>query len=158
MKKINLFSLLSVLFFLVFLSNFSFAQTTTAAGQIFSKDEADKLFGPVYQFVKMPVSDFNNLLGRCTDHMMFRFEGNDLYIMDGKRQQLFSTSGSAKAFSIADTMKYYSTSVIKELLTKGQGTSVIIEKRASVMSVTIGDYTMEKSYICPPDCPIDPLQ
>lgn len=157
MKKINFFSLLSILFFLVFLTNFSSAQTVVA-GKIFTSVEADKLFGPVNQFVKMPLSNFITLLNRCTEKMMFRFEGTDLYITDEKRSQLFGTSGLARAFSLADTMKYYSVSVIKELLAKGQNTSVTIEKRESVMSVTAGDYTMEKAAICPPDCPTDPLQ
>jgi hypothetical protein len=157
MKKTNLSSLLSILFLLAFVSNFSFAQSAVA-GQIFSKDEADKLFGPVHQFVKMPISNFKTLLNGCNDRMMFKFAGTDLHILNGKRAQLFCTSGFAKNFSVKDTMKYYSTSVIKELLSKGQGSSVIIERREKVMSITVGDYTMERANLCPPDCPTGPVE
>lgn len=153
MKKLNLDSLLSVLFFLVLCSGFSFSQTL--AGKVILKEEADKLFGPVVEYIKMPVSQFQSLLNESGDYMMFRFEGPDLYIFNSNRSVLFS-SGAYREFTAADELKVYSTSVVKELLSKGQSDLIIIEKRQSVMSVTDGAYTMEYSTICPPDCPIKP--
>lgn len=111
MNKAKFFPLLSFLIFLVFNTNYSFAQTTDA-GKVFSKIEADRLFCPVNYLDKIPVSVLESLLGKCGDIMMF---------------------------------------------SKGQSTSTSIESRESVMSVTDGDYTMEKSIVCPPDCPTDPL-
>jgi hypothetical protein len=151
MKKFNLCSLLSVLFFLVFSSHISSAQTV--AGKIFTKEEADNLFGPVVQSVKISASQLQQMLSQTGDYLMFRFEGTSLYILNSKRSALYSSVGSLKSFSAADVMKVYSTSVIKELLNKGQSDTITIEERQSVMSVTDGDYTMEYALGCPPVCP-----
>lgn len=154
MKKFNLCSLLSVLFFLAFSSNFSLAQTI--AGKVFLKEEADNLFGPVLQSVKIPASQLQQMLNQTGDCLMFRFEGTELYILNSKRAQIYSSKGSFKSFSASDVLKFYSTAVIKELLNKGQSDSITIEERQSVMSVTDGSYTMEEAYSCPPDCTTEP--
>lgn len=154
MKKFNLKTLLLVPFFIAFASSFSFSQTV--AGKIYLKAEADSLFGPVQQFVKMPLTQFQALLDKCEDRMLFRFEDPDMFVLNEKREVLSST-GSLKTFNASVVMKAYSKSVIKELLSKGQGgSSISIEKRQNVTSVTYGTLTMENATMCPPDCPFEP--
>lgn len=151
MKKTPLLSLLSVLIFLISFGNYSSAQTKIA-GKIVSKNEADQLFGPVLESLQMNTSDFESLINKCEDYMLFSFEPASLNIFNKYRSLLFR-NGSTREFSMTDKMKMYSVSVIKELLAKGQATKIVIERRQEVLSITDGSYTMEYAAICPPDCP-----
>lgn len=152
MKKPNFKALLFSLIFLVLSNNFSFAQEV--AGKIYSKEEADKLFGPVLHSITMSASQFESLLSQSGDRMLFKFDGSDLYVLNSKRNVMFTT-GLQRAFSVSEQMKVYSALVVKELLSKGQSPTVTIEKRESVMSVTDGAYTMENASACPPYCPLE---
>ncbi|MDP4175976.1 MAG: hypothetical protein Q8933_18505 [Bacteroidota bacterium] len=152
MKKWNFSALLLFLFFLALDSNFLSAQTVI--GKVYTKAEADKLYGPVLKSIKLPASQFKNILSRSGKFMKFRFEGSDLYILNTDRKELFRSGSTAtvRTFSATDPVRVYSSSVVDELLSKGQSSTITIEQRADVMSVTDGEYTLENGTGCPPDC------
>lgn len=131
------------------LGNF-YAQTV--AGKIFTKDEADKLFGPVLESYTMSAEQFSTLLNKSGNAVMFSFSSNNLHILDAKRNVLFS-NGQVRVFSSSEVLKYYSVSVAQELLSKGKSSVIVIEKREKVLSITNGVYTMEDAVDCPPWCP-----
>jgi hypothetical protein len=87
MKKWNFGALLLFLFFLALNSNFLSAQTVI--GKVYTKAEADKLYGPVLKSFKLPASQFKNILSRSGKFMKFRFEGSDLFILNTDRKELF---------------------------------------------------------------------
>jgi len=126
----------------------------TVAGKIYGKEEANKLYGPVLESMTIPVEKFKTMVEKAGASMLFNFEKGSLYIFNEKRASVFS-NGGVRAFTSNAVMKRYSVSVINQLLTKGNNSSVVIEKRQNVLSVTVGEYTMESSVDCPPYCTIE---
>ena len=138
-----------------------------AQGQIFSKAEADKLFGPVLKSVVVPVADVKAMLDKCKSVVMFDVDA------DGAAPQLIAVDDArhtlnAYGKSVASTrvLHKYSKAKVAELLSTAAAsakttattlatdatTTVTVEIRATVLSVTVGDYTLEKSAGCPPWC------
>ena len=46
----------------------------------------------------------------------------------------------------------FSKSIVKELLSLGKEEISYVEKRAEVLSITNGEFTLEMSDPCPPNC------
>jgi hypothetical protein len=136
------------LFILVlFISNlysFSFAQ-----GKLFTKEEANELFGPVLRSVEISVPVVHNLINQTNSRLMFRVAGNQAIILDENRNVLHPAGVVIKP---QDVFSVYSTAVLNELLSSGNGGSVNIEQRREVLSITFGVMTMEVGAFCPPFC------
>ncbi|MGE5499221.1 MAG: hypothetical protein ACM3Q2_14155 [Syntrophothermus sp.] len=150
MKKHRFKAILFLFSFVLLSSDFSFAQTV--AGKIYSREDADKLFGPVLEKVSLDSDQFQKLVNNSGAVIMFKFESSGLYIFNDKRNVIYST-GQNKTFLASDILKFYSLSVVNDLLNKGQASTVTIEKRQNVISITDGSYTMEDAIACPPICP-----
>ncbi len=125
--------------------------TQNVHGKLYSKDEADKQFGPVLESHQISVDDFKELLKKTRDSLMFHFEKGNLHIFDHTRK-VIHTHGTARPFAPHEVVKRYSTSVINDLLAQGGGPVVAVENRANVLSVTNGSTTMETGTDCPPYC------
>jgi len=118
-------------------------------GQIFSKDEADKNFGPVLSSVKISSSQLTSLCSRANKYVMFNTKGGILSILkEGKT--VLHPSG----FKVDANEKYavYSRSKIEELLSLGKADTTFVERRKGVVSITNGQSTLEISDWCPPFC------
>jgi len=118
-------------------------------GKIISKEEANKLFGPVLVSKEIPSSTLKSLISQSAKVIMFNIMNNDVYILGDSRKVLLPaglTINSSEVFHV------YSTSIVHELLSNGSGPMTYIEKREKVLTITNGNFTLEYSIICPPFC------
>jgi len=119
------------------------------AGKIYSKEEADNIYGLPLVSIPVPVTEFQSYIAKTTDALMFRFEDNKIYIADKKRNVLNETA----KFPASSVFHWFSLSVINELIEKGAGDTVNIELRdKEIVSLTINSFTLELGAACPPLC------
>lgn len=138
--------LLTFILFLV-LVNICNAQI---AGKIFTKDEADKLFGGVVESVKISPAEFKSIISKTEKYVMFKVVNSEATILGDGRKAIYPNADAA--VGKMDVYHYYSKSVVLELLSKGKGDMVYLENRKEVFSVTYGTNTMEMGILCPPLC------
>ena len=118
-------------------------------GKIFSKEEADKNYGPVLSSVKIASSELKTLISKSNKYVMFNTKDGKLSILCEGRVLLYPAGFSVKADEKYAT---YSKSKVEELLNSGKADTTVVEQRKEVMSVTNGQYTMEIMNWCPPFC------
>lgn len=125
------------------------------AGVIYSKAEADELYGKVISSTKMTNEELDGYLSKTDSYLMFYFS-KDMQaapvILDHSQKALNMPNSKARAIRPSE-LKVYSISKIKELIEKGGEESTMIEQRENVISLTNGDYTLEFALGCPPYCP-----
>lgn len=148
MKKSFIFYLLIGI---ISLSNLILAQTQSlgVVGKLYTKAEADQLYGPVKQSISINTSTLTNLAAKTPDYILFNVINNSLYVLNSSRAVL---QGPATAVSSSQVFKLFSVSMVKQLIQQGQSTTTSIELRANVLTVTNGDYTLEDALSCPPWC------
>lgn len=141
--KIRIISLLLV----IFSSSIAFSQVI---GKIYSKDEADKLFGKVIESAQLSVPDLNLLLAQSQNNIMFSILNNQLVILGDNRKVLSATTQNISASVI---FAVCSKSKLLELLNYGDDIKISFEKRLNNPTITFGAHTLEDLVICPPYCP-----
>ena len=118
-------------------------------GKIFSKEEADKNFGPVLSYVNISASELRALISQSNKLVMFNVAGGKLSILKEGRAVLYPAGFSPKS---GEKYATYSKSKVDELLSAGKSDTIAVEQRKEVISVTNGQYTLEISTWCPPVC------
>ncbi|MFO7447789.1 MAG: hypothetical protein R6W90_15595 [Ignavibacteriaceae bacterium] len=118
-------------------------------GQLFSKEEGDKLFGPVLQSVEIETSLLSGLMEKSSSILMFNIINNEAVILGVNRKPLYPENVKVDEETV---FHVYSVSVIRELLESGGSPKTFIEIRPDVMTITNGIITMEMSAYCPPMC------
>lgn len=128
-------------------------------GEIFTRAEADKLYGPALESVKFKLSEFKNIIAKTEGYIMFKYEPGKLYIFDSKRNLIYSNAGDPK-FGPLEVLKIYSMSVVSKLIETAENGAapdaepeVEVEKRDKVVTTSTSSETMEVAGDCPPDCP-----
>ncbi|HEX2869426.1 MAG TPA: hypothetical protein VHO03_20450 [Ignavibacteriales bacterium] len=149
MKKQIQKALLLFTFFIFFAPGLLSAQEVI--GKIFTKAEADQMFGPVQKKFDIDVNAVKALLDQAGDYIMFNYDTDDLNIMDGNRKLIFNW-GQIKKLLPTDVYRKFSVSVVRDLLSRGNEQKVHIEKRTDVITVTYSESTMDLGVYCPPDC------
>jgi hypothetical protein len=130
------------------LSGLSFSQQVI--GKIYSKQEADNLYGPVLSSVPINSTTLSGLLSKSTNYIMFKIANGSAYIVDNNRLPLYSGSF---AVSAADVFRVFSISLVYKLLQNGNSPVTYIESRKNdIISITNGVYTLEMGNSCPPWC------
>ena len=145
MKRNSVFLSMLFVLFLTCASQ-SFSQTF---GKIFSSEEADNMFGKVLHSRSLSTQLVQELLNRTNNYIMFRFESNEVIILDNKRKVLFP---EGVLINSQDVFTVYDVQVVTELLSLGNSSEVKVEKRTEVLSITSGSFTMEIGALCPPFC------
>lgn len=122
--------------------------TTMAQGKIFTKENADELYGPVIDSVEIKTTDLMKMMDSTKTNIMFTVENSKMNILGDNRKPLL------EEFAIKSSQVYhlFLKSTTLELLNLGGKDITYIEKRECVLSVTNGNYTMEISLPCPPYC------
>ncbi|MBK6914898.1 MAG: hypothetical protein IPH11_15045 [Ignavibacteriales bacterium] len=139
-----------ILALLLFLSSLTIAQQ---AGKIISSEEANTNFGAVGKITLVSKSFLESLLKQAGQSIMFKITESGLIILDAKRDVLFPQSEEINLkVNSEDVFTVYSSSVVYDLLYRGEGTSLNIEQRAEVLSITFGLSTLEFGTYCPPFC------
>ena len=134
------------LFVIIMSSSIEFAQTI---GKIYTKDEADKLYGNVIQSVQISVSELNSLINQSQNKIMFSILNNQLVLLGDNRKLLSATTQN---ISSSDVFAVCSKSKLLELLNYGDAINVYFEKRISRPTITYGMHTLEDMAYCPPLC------
>jgi hypothetical protein len=118
-------------------------------GKIFSKNEADKNFGPVLSSVSISSTELKTLISQSNKFVMFNIAGGKLSILKEGRSVLHPAGFNPKS---DEKYAAYSKSVVEELLSTGKADTTVIEQRQDVISVTNGESTLELAPWCPPFC------
>ncbi|MCU7491509.1 MAG: hypothetical protein HF300_13645 [Ignavibacteria bacterium] len=149
MKTPILKTLLFFSFFMFFVPNLLSAQEVI--GKIFTKAEADQMFGPVLKKFDIDVNAVKALLDQAGDYVMFNYDSDDLYIANGKKKVIFNYGQMKNSFP-TEIFRKFSVSVVRDLLSRGSEDKVHIEKRADVVTLTYAESTMDMAKLCPPNC------
>ena len=138
MKKIIFTALL------LFLSFEAYSQ-----GKIISKEEANKLFGPVLISKVFLTDGLQTTIDKSKEIVMFKIIDKEVYILNNNRDVLLPEKvkvDSSEVFSV------YSLSVLQELMKNGGKDTTYVEQRDSVLTLTNGSLTVEYAKPCPPIC------
>jgi hypothetical protein len=138
-------------------------------GKIFSKKEANVLFGKVIGSVQIKADDLNQALSQADAYVLFTIKNSQAVVTNEKRKPLLTNLFSA-ALTADEPMFYFSKSVLQDFLQKIGNSSdmatvsssnattasanlITVEVRSGVTTLSSGAYTLELSCICPPYCP-----
>ena len=113
------------------------------------KNEADQLYGIVLDKMVINADKLEEILLSVNDKVMFRLENNKLTILGDNRSLLYCSSNFIESNQL---FHMYSKSKVLELIYKGNEQTVTLENRKEVFSITVGNYTLETSWPCPPYC------
>ncbi|MEW6195626.1 MAG: hypothetical protein AB1521_10775 [Bacteroidota bacterium] len=135
------------IFFLIVSPIISHAQNY---GKIFTKVEAEKIFGKVTESQSFVRADFDKIMQGTEKTVMFKFIGGQLVILGDQRKLLYPES-----FKVDPKEQFYlfSKSMVDQLLLKEEALEIAVEHRQFSTTVTNRDFTLEESMICPPFCP-----
>ena len=120
-----------------------------ATGKIYSKTEANQMYGDVLESEPISTSLLNQLMTQTSSVLMFKLINGTVYVLGDNRVVLHPPNqqvGDGVVFTL------FSISVIKDLFTDGGDSDTTVEQRERVLTLTNGDYTMESGSWCPPDC------
>jgi len=120
-----------------------------ATGQIFSKSQADQMYGKVLESEPISTSLLNQLMTQTTNYLMFKIISGTVYVLGDNRVVLQPPNqqvGDGVVFTL------FSISIIKDLLTDGGEADTTVEQRESVLTLTNGNYTLNTGQFCPPFC------
>ena len=138
---------------LLLLSSIAIAQTTTSTaviGKLYTKAQADQIYGPVLQSIPISTSTLSALAAKTPNYIMFNIINGKLAIANSARMVL---SGAMVSLSASQQMKVFSTSIVNQLIKQGGASTTTIELRANnTLTVTNGDNTLEMAQACPPWC------
>jgi len=146
--KINISKTAFIFFCVLLFSSICFPQTKTI-GKIFSKAEADSLFGKVIESVSISYCDLSSLLSKTEKCVMFQINSGELTILGDGRNVLYPTGKSVNADEV---FALFSKSIAVELISSDCGNTVTVERRQDHITVTFGFNTLEESSLCPPIC------
>jgi hypothetical protein len=133
-----------VVLFALFLLNVSNAQ---AIGEIFDMEYADQEFDSVMSFIEIENADLVKMLNTSGEYIMLNIETGTIRAIDAQRK---SIQGSA--VSNEEIFYKMSTSKVELLLKKGADKITRLEMRPKTMTLTNGDFTLERTDPCPPYC------
>lgn len=131
-----------------------FAQTSTSTGvigKLYTKDQANQIYGPVLQSISINTSSLKAMTARTPKYIMFNILNGQLYILNSDRTVM---SGAMTNLSASQPMRLFSTSIVNQLVQQGNSSNTTIELRAdNIITITNGDVTLEQAVLCPPACP-----
>lgn len=130
------------------LSGLTFSQQVV--GKIYSKQEADNLYGPVLSSVQIKSTTLTGLLSNSTNYIMFRIINGSAYIVDNNRLPIYPGKFNVNT---DDIYRLFSISLVAKILQDGNSPITYIESRGkNILTITNGLSTLEFSNTCPPFC------
>jgi hypothetical protein len=131
-------------------STSSTSDTTKIIGKIFTKAEADSLFGPAKDADTLKTEILTQLADKSPDYLMFDIADGKANILNSSREVIFGTLGTAKSEQV---FELFSANKVQELINTGGANITIVELRTNTLTLTNGDIVMEEGVPCPPKCP-----
>jgi hypothetical protein len=137
-------------FLLFVLLSFNLLYSQTVVGKIYTKDEANSIYGTVITSTQISSSLLSGLTNITTNYIMFRINNGNLYILGDQRKPLYP---SGIVVDPQTEMRLFSVSLVSKIITDGNNPYTIIEiRKNNVLTITNGNYTLEYSWPCPPQC------
>ncbi len=162
MKKLKGLTVSLVLILMIGSSIVSAQGKLGVVGKLFTKQEANVLFGKVIGSMNLSVSELKNALSNTKDYVLISVKNNTVVLRDERRK---SISEENEYLDDKDVLYIFSKSQIENLLgsallktTSSLSVSastdpiVTVEIRASVLTLTAGETTLEYALPCPPVC------
>ena len=118
-------------------------------GKIVSKEEADKLFGPVIESKEISVKDLLELIKATEKAVMFKILDGELCILGDGRKTLLP---AGKVIATDIVFGHCSKEVLLELISPNVNGIAFIEQRKDKLSITCNEQTLEWVADCPPIC------
>jgi len=118
-------------------------------GKIFSKNEADSLFGKVISSESISIEVLNSTLQKTEKVIMFRLKNNNLIILGDERTLIYNTNDFTDNNEV---FHLFSKGKVEKLVELGLSSNNIVEQRDEKLTITNGNYTLEMSIPCPPYC------
>lgn len=132
---------------LLITSTHSFAQGTV--GKLYSKSQADQLFGSVLVSKTISSAALTALAQRCPQYIMFNIINGHLFVLNSKREVL---SGALSKVDPSQVFHFCSASMILQLIQSSGANTLNVELRQNNMTITAGSLTLEDFMTCPPTC------
>lgn len=131
-------------------------------GKLFTQQEAKVLFGKVIGSIDIPAKDLQNALANAKDYVLISIKNNRVIIRDERKRALSSENIS---LNDKDVLYIFSKSQVEKFLANAKPRKtnslsaaastnpvVTVERRASVLTLTAGETTLEMAIPCPPMC------
>ena len=153
MKRTISILILMILTIITF-NSLGYAQATKVIGKLFTKADANQIYGKVNTSVTVNTSTILQAMEKSPDYLMFNIINGKLIILNSKRAVLYSSDFSTRSVSSNTVFHKFSVSKIKELIsTGGNNAFTTIELRNNdVLTATNGTETIEGGILCPPNC------
>lgn len=162
MKKLKGLTVFLALILVIGSSTVSAQGKLGVVGKLFTKQEANVLFGKVIGSMNLSVTQLKNAISNTKDYVLISVKNNTVVLRDERRR---SISEENEYLDDKDVLYIFSKSQIQNLLgstllktTSSLSVSastdpvVTVEIRASVLTLTAGDTTLEFALPCPPMC------
>ncbi len=162
MKKLKVLVFFFALILMIGSSIVSAQGKLGVVGKLFTKQEANVLFGKVIGSMNLSVSELKNALSNTKDYVLISVKNNTVILRDERRK---SISEENEYLDDKDVLYIFSKSQIENLLgntllkttsslsvSASTDSIVTVEIRASVLTLTAGDTTLEFALPCPPMC------
>lgn len=144
-KNYSPFLKIILLFFFAFTN-----QHAQTFGKLFSKNEADKLFGEVLESYSFNKTELLKIITKSDSTVMFNFLNGSPVILGDHRKLLYPDT---LVVSKEEKFYLYSKSIVEKLISLYDYEEIYIEQRENNLTLTNGNTTLEESMICPPFCP-----
>jgi len=137
---------------IIFLILISFVKINgqSEVGVIYSRSDAQDIFGKVDFSIGMNTDEIKQILSSTSKVIMFKIYNQKLVILGDERKVLLNQS--TYNINNVDEFRLFSKSKLEELLMKGLDKYTFIELRNGVLTISNNAYTLEDSVPCPPYC------
>lgn len=140
---------LIVLITLIYTAGISAQSKNLIIGKIFTKQQANELYGPVITSVQISKDQLRAAVAKAKNYVLFAIKDGKAFIMDERKVSL---TGDLSFLSYSEKANVLSKSVVEKFLSSSSD-AVTLEQRATVFTVSSSESTTEGSYPCPPLCP-----
>jgi len=140
---------LIVLIALISTAGISAQSKNLTIGKIFTKQQANELYGPVLTSVQISKEELRAAVAKAKKYVLFAIKDSKAFIMDERKVSL---TGDLSFLSYNEKANVLSKSVVERFLSSSSNT-VTLEQRETVFTVSSSESTTESSLPCPPLCP-----
>lgn len=141
---------LIVLITLISTAGISAQSKNLTIGKIFTKQQANELYGPVITSVQISKDQLRAAVAKAKNYVLFAIKDGKAFIMDERKVSL---TGDLSFLSFNEKAFVFSKGVVEKFLAIPTLTDIItVENRATVNTVSSENSTMEYSTACPPVC------
>ena len=146
MTKVKILYVSLIVLFLMMMCETSYGHTY---GKLYQKADAEQYYGTVAKSFQFSTKEVLSFLKQTDKVLMFNITDNKLFILGDGRKSIYPVKAVVQN---KEVFRVFSTSIIRELISKGKAATINFEKRHSVLTISNGEYLLEFAEGCPPIC------